>query len=79
MVVVAVEEGMRYRAADPHEADLSSLPREAGPTSDPREVGLATLGEGHGLAIIRHLFLLLGHNPCRCAQGDGRRVHLSRP
>ena len=57
--VVAEEGGLRCLAGDPHEADPSNLPREAGPANGPREVSHATLGEGHGLPIVLHLFLLL--------------------
>ena len=78
LVEAAEEGGLRCRAGGPHEAGPSGLPREAGPVSGPREGGHAIHGEGHGLPIVRHLFLLLGHSPCRCALGVGRFAHLAR-
>ena len=42
---------------------------------DPRGVGHATLGEGHGLPIVLHLFLLLNHSP-GVALGASAGMHI---
>ena len=79
LAVVAEEEGLHCIMGDPHEADPSKPPREVGPASGPREVGHATLGEGHGLPIVLHLFLRLGRSPDRYARGVDRHSLLARP